>query len=352
MTEESSRKFKILSFIFTVVIVLYHANGVFSTHFNLPGNIAMKIDNVVNFIATIAMAYFFMTSGFLLYRNATRENAPQKIKRRCISLLLPMFVWNCVYFAKEILTSRGNGMDLRAVTILYQFTFSPYDGPLWYIFAIFLLCLLIVPVTAMRKKSTVAIPFCAVFVCVLSVLIYPFGLLGKIGISEEQDLAAWIVRLSRYMPSYVLGCLIGLYNNQLVDYKIKQRVRWMAVLCSAAMLLIACLMSNYRFLRFVLMTALPVVIWLSVSSRGSGSVPGWIKASFLMYATHMLVNSVVLKFATRFFHITTNAANLWQWLLFLLVSLLCTHALSCTIAFLLHRFNLKRLKVLLTGDRI
>lgn len=101
MTEESSRKFKILSFIFTVVIVLYHANGVFSTHFNLPGNIAVRIDNVVNFIATIAMAYFFMTSGFF-FTGTPRE---RMLHRRSSADVYRCF-FQCLYGIVFILQKR------------------------------------------------------------------------------------------------------------------------------------------------------------------------------------------------------------------------------------------------------
>ena len=352
MTEGVSRKFKVLSFVFTVVIVLYHANNVFTTHYVLQGEANARLNIFFECAASMAMSYFFMTSGFLLYRDAGRENAAKKIKRRCISLLLPLFVWSCIYFAKEILTAHNGGdMDLRITTILYNFTFRPYDGPLWYNFAIFLLCLLIVPVTAVRGKQHV-IPVCAICVCAVSLLVYGFGLLGWFGISEEFDLAAWTVRLCRYIPSYVLGCLLGIYKNQLIEFRLTPGYRWMTAAGAAAVLFAACALPDLRWLRLMIVTIAPVLIWLSVPNPGTGNALKWIRVSFLMYAAHMMVISVVFMLADRFFQREMGTAGLMYWVLFLLAVALCTYLMCCIIAYVLDRFNLKTLKIMLTGDRL
>lgn len=356
MPEYVSKKLKLLSFSFSIVIVLYHANLVFLNHYELPTVMASVCDKALDRLAAAALSYFFMVSGYLLYRDASRENAMQKIRRRVNSLLVPLFVWNLIYLALELLTKSDNeNLDLSIQGMLYHFTLEPYDGPLWYIFAVFMLSLPVFFVMVLKHRKKLVL-FLSALLCLLALLISGGGLLTRLGVSEETPLSNWFVRFFRYLPSYIIGCLIGLYWPHVAFVKAEKKTRIINSLVVLGILIAMCLVpASFNWLVILFTPLTPVLVWFSIAgtlSRNSFSM--WIKGSFLIYATHTMVISVVFRLTKRptQMMLQANIPESVSWVLFVTVVAVSTYVFSRLIAYFLERFKLNRITMLLTGNRI
>ena len=356
MPEGTSKKLKLLSFVFSVVIMLYHANQVFLGHYTQQVRWEAFLNKSFDCLAMTAMSYFFMASGYLLYRDANRENTAKKIRRRASSLLIPLFVWSLIYFAKELITDRGSGnLKLSVPEILYHFTLKPYDGPLWYMFAVFVLSLLALFVVRAKDRRWLVFSASAL-VGVLAVLIYGFGLLNRLGIPEEKPVSEWLSRLFRYISSYITGCLIGLYKPQAANIATNRKLRAISALALLGLwVVVSVLPGSFRWFEVLLLPLMPVLAW--ISTDGTALQAGrarWIRGSFLVYATHMMVISLLIVLTGRPFRLMMEAGvpRLAVWLLFMLAVTACTYGLSLLITFVLERFKLHRITLLLTGNRL
>ena len=148
-TENFRKKIILFSYIFSVGIVCYHAD--FDTIFSKIVVSNSKIDVFVDFLnvfldsfGATGLAFFFITSGFLMYYNMSLENMYNKVKRRIRTLLLPLLIWNVIgiffYNAYNILS--GSTID-SGITILFKVLFSNYCGVMWYVEALILFLIFI-----------------------------------------------------------------------------------------------------------------------------------------------------------------------------------------------------------------
>ena len=149
MNKESSEKLRVLSFIFTIAIVGYHSNIIIGDLYT--SSVLNTITaNTWELLANVAMSFFFMTSGFLLYNCATEKSIYEKLVRRIRTVVIPFIIWNSIYFAFSILQ---NGLRGSVWHLLYRFSFDPYDGPLWYLFAITLLSVFSPAAIKLKEKK-------------------------------------------------------------------------------------------------------------------------------------------------------------------------------------------------------
>lgn len=92
-------------------------------------------------MGTVAMSFFFMTTGFLLFRDLSMSNYLRKMKNRIFSLLIPFIVWQCITMFVYVL----QGSYAFSISSFLHTTFGllqwPLNGPLWYVFAVFLMAL-------------------------------------------------------------------------------------------------------------------------------------------------------------------------------------------------------------------
>lgn len=105
MDKKMSRRITIVTFVMTCVIVLYHSLFGDSNLAVSPGDAQLN-DSFLYYleqVAVLAMSWFFMITGFLLYRDLTMKNYLEKIKRRVFSLLLPYLLWQTIFFIKCLL---------------------------------------------------------------------------------------------------------------------------------------------------------------------------------------------------------------------------------------------------------
>ena len=141
MNQQLSNKIKVYNFIFTIGIVIYHWKN-FSQLFSIQQNVLTDTLFILyDTIGYIALGIFFMNSGYLLYQGVDHmQKLLEKLKRRVSSLIVPFLTWNALMLAYQILYCFYSGkFNITLTDLLLGFSFVPFDGPLWYIFALVLL---------------------------------------------------------------------------------------------------------------------------------------------------------------------------------------------------------------------
>lgn len=203
MNTSTSNKFKVFSFVFTIIMILYHAQWDFLSNTPYVYRLSTITEKGLDHLAGIAMAYFFMTSGFMLYNNLTSENVGSKLKRRVKNLLIPFILWNMIYMPLKIIFMHQtiNGI----LDLVYHFSFAPYAGPLWYVFAVFILSLLSPFIIRIRNRSNACFCFCICILLATSLYLYGYNEFNLMGYSEDTHIIMWLSRLCRYMPAYIVG---------------------------------------------------------------------------------------------------------------------------------------------------
>ena len=141
MSDNLSKKLTVYNFIFTICIVIYHWKN-FNVIFSAQQTIVT--DTLYLFydtLGTIALGIFFMISGYLFYLGIDNKiKLFNKIKRRVSSLVVPFIVWNALMLVYKILYGiYSHDLNISVKDILLGFSFVPFDGPLWYMFALILL---------------------------------------------------------------------------------------------------------------------------------------------------------------------------------------------------------------------
>ncbi len=354
MTEAVSNKLKYFSFVFSFFIVLYHANLVYVGHYPLPELIKGSSLQLFDIMAALSLSYFFTASGFLLYRNANRTNALDKIKSRFVSLMIPFFVWNIIYFIKELLTEGHSLLSKDISQLLYDFFFAPYDGPLWYVFAIFLLSLSVWPICTI-KNNRILIYAISISLVILSVIISGFNIIAWPEYLLNAHFETWIKRLFRYLPCYITGSLIGMYKPQSICYHPTSRVQSFSFyILIPLIVLYALLPDTFRFIKPVLLPFLVIMIWICQRLPYHKINPHIISGSFLIYASHMVVIVIVFHIVKSFYYTLpqTNLTFLLCWIFFLIAVIIAVCLFRCIIVFIIDKFKLKILNTLLTGNRL
>ena len=149
----------------SVLIMMVHINPFDYCDFPSPFSYANYF--IQNYVRVIALPFFFVTSGFLLYRKTTLENIDYKYILRYIRKIFRLYViWTIIYFPLEVMISR-NG------TVLYPYHLNIiFSGSfqMWYLNAL----MFAVAVTSfllykrIKPKTILMIAFCFNVIAILS----------------------------------------------------------------------------------------------------------------------------------------------------------------------------------------
>ena len=206
-----SNKITILNFVCTLCICYYHF--LCTTPQMHPFFIAAS-----NYMCFIAMAVFFMSSGFLLFNGADSwQDMKTKLIRRRYTLLIPFLIWNTisifVYWRYSVITdiiTKGSFTFSFRDLINNYFT-GPINGPTWYLLAVYFLSLVASLIIKIKDKKKIVT--CG-FVIVLVFLYLRSS--GIIPVLFRADEWWWYYNLISYCPYFLIGCYIGLYHKDIV----------------------------------------------------------------------------------------------------------------------------------------
>ena len=290
-----------------------------------------------------------MLSGFLLYQNSdSRDERKRKIYNRLkVSLLPPFLIWNFIglifeAFKEFFIEHKIISFDL--LSVLNGFSFFPYNGPLWYIFALIVL-LAVLPVLGRVHKKWCWVVVLMVISLTSYALPFFFITLGSLYIT-------WLVRFFHYLPLYFIGAFIGkYYKDYIFEAKYERGVTY--GLLGGAFLAVALgliILDHHSLLNFIAYNICPIAMWMLLPAKLFRNEPRTLyKTSFLLYVSHgilLLPMGVMMKRLYVLIPMTPVAI--------ILAKVLTAVILSFVVYLLyifLKRFLPSRISVLLLGGR-
>lgn len=286
MRQETSKKITLLNFILIALIVLLHSNNSETSDYRsvLTGGY-FAIDLIYTSLTRIcetAVPTFFALSGYLFFRNLTRESLIGKVKRRLRTLLIPYLFWNSifylVYFVMEripFIASRINmGMpDFNFWMLIFENYSNP---PLWFLLKLFCLQLVSPLVFVAMKKVNKNIITCTIIAIAIADIVFDFG---------YSNFFHW-------MPIYFGAGFISYYYSGWVEKAcedwMQQRKR-IILLCAVGVFFFGVLVKSIQWL-----TA-PVVWWGVMSCVKAMPYKEFMKESFFVFCSHYFLILVVRK---------------------------------------------------------
>ena len=290
MKQEVSNKITYYNWFMALCVVYYHWHGQFMdvTNFSQPQplneHILHRFDLLANNLGGVAVSYFFMLSGYLLYRNASQITIGEKIKRRVYSLCIPFVLWNCIVILYKYVMFRDIGIH-SIKELVVGFTFAPIDGPLWYMLVVFGLALFAPLVVHVRDNKTV-LTISLISIAALSIAL-------SWGLCDVQWDGIWYgwywQRVLSYLSIYILGAYFGLFGDNIIA-KEEYKAVLLSIIGLGGVVISAMVfwcVGDEGTIPIIMQRIQTIAIWFAVPATFFKHEPGTIfKSSMLVYAMH------------------------------------------------------------------
>ena len=322
MDKRISNNIKVLSFVVSCFMVLFHAGMYENT--NAVSEFDRKLSDLINYdyklLAFFGLSFFFSVTGFLLFYGLSYGNFLKKIERRVHSLLIPYLIWQALVLIKDLCIGRRyEVMDVLLRT--FGLELWPLNGPLWYVYVVFLLALIFTPLLLLmftNKKSA--------WICTI-VLVFLIQLLKKTQVNSIQMVLSYglFSRILTYLPAYMIGAYYGRFYDK---NKMPQ-----SFIYSVAVIFFAYLLDfkMSEFFRDMVVMTLPmalIFILPSIPKLENRKIYGY---TFMIYALHhpLIVDfKGFLDKGLSMILIPVTVLNIFEHLLVLAVSILMAIGLS------------------------
>ena len=212
MKKEFSEKFRYVGFIMTCAMVLYHCPHIDNYYALSPLDAFVNslFDSGIKTLGVLIMSWFFSATGFLLFRGYSMENYPEKIKRRVFSLLLPYLAWQLIIVLIDALQGQYDFVLTDFLTKTFLLEIWPIDGPLWYVYAVFLLAVLSPPLFFLLKRKKL---FAWAAILALILLTEACKNINAPAVRNIVEYG-YIGNILTYIPAYLVGAFFGYYHNE------------------------------------------------------------------------------------------------------------------------------------------
>ncbi len=352
MKKSISHKITVLTFSFTLMMVAYHARTSFISQNKLLLRITEHISSVYEYLGCISMAFFFTMTGYLFYRNITKAGLKGKIQRRIKSLLIPLTAWNVIYLVGFMVFDRES-VRWGVLDVIYHFTFAPYDGPLWYLFAIFMLTLFAPLVLFTRKYNTVKVVL-LIAVFIIPVAMFSFDILKLFGLSEEPHFVMWLNRLFRYLPCYTVGSIAGMHRHDDVstdNINVRYRIGVLALIVLTGFIWVMN-PDIQNFYRQLIIVITPIFVWIVLKEEKFEKYNNQVvRNSFLIYATHFMVIFVYREISKKLVPATGDVIALLVWIAEPILCVILTYFCCTLFDRFIKKTKLGKIESVLTGSR-
>lgn len=242
MSKEVSRKFSFFMLIFIFIVVLFHSDFRYFYPF-------------IEDLTAVSTAYFFCASAFFFCRGLSGKNSVENLKKRCVTLLLPYFLWNLIYM---ILYFRADNFTFSGV--IKGFTVNPICAPTWYLLTLFIFFVFV----SLTKRM-----FCKTY---LTVAVFLAGvLISYLGyIRFQQELATipvvggYLIRMAEYFTPFLIGAVVGNWFEE------KIYVGWKNCVVggiSSVAILVLLLWGMPTEVRWFLWVLLPLTLWEAIPEK-------------------------------------------------------------------------------------
>ena len=190
--KDNRDKMLVYSFCMTILIVIYHLVPHLIDLIDFRGGYKYY-RNFFELFGSIALNYFFAASAYKYFVSC--KTMKEKICNRLRTLLIPYFTWNTIYIFLYVLQ---NGIP-SVKTLILGYTINPFDGPLWYIFVLFIFFILFG-----KKINYKNVRVFKGFIIMISVI---FALFHFCVVKELFNFpyAYWLERTCRMIPPFLVG---------------------------------------------------------------------------------------------------------------------------------------------------
>ncbi len=340
MDKRISSNIKIFSFVVSCFMVLFHA-GMYDNS-NAVNQFDRELSELINYdyklLAFFGLSFFFSVTGFLLFYGLNYRNYLKKIERRVHSLLIPYLIWQALVLIKDLCIGRRYEI-LDVLLRTFGLELWPLNGPLWYVYVVFLLALLISPVLLLMFSSKRS-AWISTFAMLILIRFLKQTSIEPVRIVVSYGLFS---RILTYLPAYMIGAYYGRFyeKNRMPE----------SMVYSLAVVLFAYLLDfkiSGFFTDMVVMTLPMVLIFFfpSIPKLENRKIYGY---TFLIYALHhpFIVDlKGFIDEGLAWIPIPVTILNIFEHLLIFAVSVLLAAGLSK----LLEKLSPKILAVL-TGGR-
>lgn len=315
-----SRKFSFFMFIFILIVVLFHSDFRYFYPF-------------IEDLTAVSTSYFFMVSAFFFYRNLEHKDIPARLKKRCVTLILPYLLWNIIY----MIFQRGN-YDYSMKSIVEGFTVDPICTPSWYLLTLFIFFL---PAPLIKRAygkvgSTIVLILVGVAISYLGYIKFQAELFGV------PFAGGYLIRMSEYITPYLIGGMLGTW------FQGKISVDWKKcpVGVIASVVIVVLLFNNIPVtMRWLLWVLLPIALWEAVPEKIFKYTRFLQVVTEPSFVINMMHCYFLYFWETILMKMTTVTGKRFS-----LSVLVCAIVSSCIVYYLLKIFAPKVLKVLI-GNR-
>ena len=340
MDKRISSNIKIFSFVVSCFMVLFHA-GMYD-NFNAINQFDRELSELINYdyklLAFFGLSFFFSVTGFLLFYGLNYRNYLKKIERRVHSLLIPYLIWQALVLIKDLCIGRKYEI-LDVLLRTFGLELWPLNGPLWYVYVVFLLALLLSPVLLLMFSSKRS-AWISTFAMLILIRFLKQTSIEPVRIVVSYGLFS---RILTYLPAYMIGAYYGRFyeKNRMPE----------SMVYSLAVVLFAYLLDfkiSGFFTDMVVMTLPMVLIFIfpSIPKLENRKIYDY---TFLIYALHhpFIVDlKGFIDEGLAWIPIPVTILNIFEHMLILAASVLLAAGLSK----LLEKLSPKILAVL-TGGR-
>lgn len=279
-----SRKIVFFNFLFSILMVAFHANA--DVHFDniiSNGSIADTMAGIINgiFNGFDGTHFFMVMSAFLLYRNLSEENLKDKLARRVKTLVIPWILWNLIGMVSY------HDFDKGLWYLVRYFVTSRFCDQLWFVETLIVL-LAFAPVFKRIFKVKYVREIVLVITFVVNYVMEP--MLRETTVFPSALLRSETVRVFEHIPTYCLGVYLGLnHADCIISERYNGRYRILSLLAALAIVFLPlalpdCLITSVAGrMKFA-------ALWIILSKKYFVFEPRWwMQISFYTYAIHNFV---------------------------------------------------------------
>lgn len=333
VNEKLNDKLIYCSFWMTIIIVIYHASPhLIEMSESLRGG---YVGNFFEILGPVALSYFFAISAYKFY--VSQRGYVDKLQKRVITLLLPYAVWNTLYIPLQMLQ---NGLP-RLKTIVMGYTFTPFDGPLWYIFVLYLFFIL----SYQLDKRTLSrkLIYITLLICVISAMFHYMIITDIFSFALDY----WLERTIRMVPPFLFGAYCG-KNSEKINWNYSRKIHVIGIVGAAITIIGATLLGD-GFITTLLIYICTYCLWLAIPYFKITEKSLLKQGVFFIYAIHEGVIIVLLALINKA-GISNYSANIWSLMLILGVLVFLVWSLSLTISRIVKHCP-SVIDIMLTGGR-
>ena len=290
VSQRFSRKVTLISFVLAVFVMYIHAkNLVFYGFTDISGTSLYYLNQILSeILGRVGVPFFFLMSGYWLFRFDIRQNAKsimlRKLKNKLYTLLIPYLIWNTLGFIYyftithiPLLQATVNGGEVVNLTLENVFKgifLHKYYFSFWFmkdLIVVTAVSPLILPLLRNRRLS------CGAAVGLFSLCL--FGI--KLYICQTTSLMLFLI-----------GGIISVYHRDFWEQPNRSKGETV-VWCSLFLIFAAVKWLNVPYSETVFSLVSPIIFWKALDFLDIFKLfdrqPYWFcTQSFFIYAAHII----------------------------------------------------------------